>query len=111
MAPLAEADRPSIEGATSSEPSGGLNHPALEQEVAALEERLDALLRRNPTHRPNQRLLRHHEAEREHLLTFLTRPGVEATKPLWRRSRLYFRMAHLTSVSLKWRKTGYNLDL
>jgi len=30
---------------------------------------------------------------------------------LWRRSRLYFRMAHLTSVSLKWRKTGYNMDL
>jgi hypothetical protein len=24
---------------------------------------------------------------------------------------LYFRMAHLTSVSLKWRKTGYNMDL
>src|ERR1700752_1290966 len=30
---------------------------------------------------------------------------------LWRRKRLYFRMAHLTSVSLKWRKTGYNMDL
>jgi hypothetical protein len=29
----------------------------------------------------------------------------------WRRKRLYFRMAHLTSVSLKWRKTGYNMDL
>src|ERR1700737_4185077 len=28
-----------------------------------------------------------------------------------RRSRLFFRMAHLTSVSLKWRKTGYNMDL
>jgi hypothetical protein len=79
--PLAE-DRASIEEATSGEPSGGLNHPALEQEVAALEERLDALLRRNPTYRPNQRLLRHLEAEREHLLTFLTRPGVEATN--WR---------------------------
>jgi hypothetical protein len=30
---------------------------------------------------------------------------------LWRRKRLYFRMAHLTRVSLKWRKTGYNMDL
>jgi hypothetical protein len=30
---------------------------------------------------------------------------------LWRRKRLYFRMAHLTSVSLKWRNTGYNMDL
>ena len=30
---------------------------------------------------------------------------------LWRRNRLYFRMAHLTSSSLKWRKTGYNMDL
>jgi hypothetical protein len=30
---------------------------------------------------------------------------------LWRRSRLYFRMAHITSNSLKWRKTGYNMDL
>jgi hypothetical protein len=30
---------------------------------------------------------------------------------LWRRKRLYFRIAHLTSVSLRWRKTGYNMDL
>ena len=29
----------------------------------------------------------------------------------WRRSRLYFRMAHITSRSLRWRKTGYNMDL
>ena len=32
-------------------------------------------------------------------------------RPWWRRRRLYFRMAHLTSVSLRWRKTGYNMDL
>ena len=32
-------------------------------------------------------------------------------RPGRRRKRLYFRMAHLTSVSLKWRKTGYNMDL
>ena len=30
---------------------------------------------------------------------------------LWRRSLLYFRMAHITSNSLKWRKTGYNMNL
>jgi len=29
----------------------------------------------------------------------------------WRRSRLYFFMAHLTRISLRWRKTGYNMDL
>src|SRR5947199_1653769 len=28
-------------------------------------------------------------------------------RPLWRRKRLYFRMAHITSKSMKWRKTGY----
>jgi transposase len=62
--------------------SAGLGDAALAGEVAALEGRLDALLGRNPTHRPNQRLLRHLATEREHLLTFLTHPGVEATN--WR---------------------------
>src|SRR4051794_22149981 len=28
-----------------------------------------------------------------------------------RRSRLYFFMAHRTRMSLRWRKTGYNMDL
>jgi transposase len=72
------------EGAIAAgEPAAGqIVHPALAGEVAALEGRLDALLRRRPTHRPNQRLLRHLQAEREHLLTFLTHPGVEATN--WR---------------------------
>src|SRR4051812_16420592 len=32
-------------------------------------------------------------------------------RPLWRRSRLYFRMAHRARISLRWRKTGYNMDL
>lgn len=50
--------------------------------VRELEDRVEELLGRNPTHRPNQRLLRHLQAEREHLLTFLTHTGVEATN--WR---------------------------
>src|SRR3954464_8898381 len=29
----------------------------------------------------------------------------------WKRSRLYLRMAHLTRISLRWRKVGYNMDL
>jgi hypothetical protein len=71
-----------IEGAGQSEPTPLARRPALAGEVAALEHRLDELLRRNPTHRPNQRLLRHLKAERDNLLTFLTRPDVEATN--WR---------------------------
>jgi transposase len=62
--------------------SAGLGEVALAAEVAALEGQLEALLGRNPTHRPNQRLLRHLAAEREHLLTFLTQEGVAATN--WR---------------------------
>lgn len=71
-----------IEATGQSEPTPLARHPALAGEVAALEHRLDELLRRNPTHRPNQRLLRHLKAERDNLLTFLTRPDVEATN--WR---------------------------
>jgi transposase len=68
---------------TDGEPAAAkLTNPALARAVAALEGRLGALLRRRPTHRPNQRLLRHLEAERDALLTFLTHPGVEATN--WR---------------------------
>jgi hypothetical protein len=77
-APATLADRTSI--ATEAGPE--LTDPALTEEVAALEGRLDELLGRNPTHRPNQRLLRHLAAERDALLTFLTDPGVEATN--WR---------------------------
>src|SRR5215204_2109337 len=32
-------------------------------------------------------------------------------RPVWKRSRLYLRMAHLTRISLRWRKVGYNMDL
>jgi len=50
--------------------------------VAELERRADDLLRMRPTHEPNRRLLSHLRAEREHLFTFLTVPGVQSTN--WR---------------------------
>jgi transposase len=43
---------------------------------------IDELLARNPTHDPNRKLLKHLANEREHLLTFLSHPGVAATN--WR---------------------------
>ena len=50
--------------------------------VAALNERTDKLLAIRPTHEPNRRLLAHLARERDHLFTFLTDPGVQATN--WR---------------------------
>src|SRR5438876_10668033 len=47
--------------------------------VTELERRADQLLRIKPTHEPNRRLLSHLRTEREHLFTFLTMPGVQAT--------------------------------
>ncbi|MDQ6804615.1 MAG: transposase [Actinomycetota bacterium] len=44
--------------------------------------RLDKLLQGSPTHDPNRKLLGHLSNEREHLLTFLEQPGVQATN--WR---------------------------
>lgn len=61
---------------------GELSERELAGEVAALEERIGKLLDSNPTHPPNQRLLRHLRGERGNLTTFLTSPGVEATN--WR---------------------------
>jgi len=49
---------------------------------AALQADLDTLLARSPTHDPNRKLLKHLSNEREHLLTFLAQPGVQATN--WR---------------------------
>jgi Transposase IS66 family len=43
---------------------------------------LSELLQINPTHEPNRRLLAHLRAERRHMFTFLTSPGVQATN--WR---------------------------
>jgi len=54
----------------------------LDAEIARLERRLDALLTRSPSHAPNRKLLKHLANERDHLLTFLTTPGVQATN--WR---------------------------
>jgi transposase len=50
--------------------------------VTDLNERTDKLLQIRPTHEPNRRLLGHLANEREHLFTFLTEPGVQATN--WR---------------------------
>ncbi len=54
----------------------------LDSEIAALQQRIDALIARNPTHAPNRKLLGHLANERDHLLTFLKTPGVAATN--WR---------------------------
>ena len=50
--------------------------------VTDLNERTDKLLQIRATHEPNRRLLAHLQTEREHMFTFLTQPGVEATN--WR---------------------------
>ena len=54
----------------------------LDAEIARLEQDLDRLLARNPAYEPNRKLLAHLANEREHLLTFLKIPGVQATN--WR---------------------------
>ena len=54
----------------------------LDAEVERLSGQIDALLARNPTHAPNRKLLKHMASEREHLLTFLETPGIQATN--WR---------------------------
>jgi transposase len=50
--------------------------------VRDLNRRTDTLLKMRPTHEPNRRLLGHLRNEQEHLFTFLTEPGVQATN--WR---------------------------
>ena len=50
--------------------------------VRDLDERTDELLAMRPKHEPNRRLLGHLRNEREHMFTFLTEPGVQATN--WR---------------------------
>jgi hypothetical protein len=50
--------------------------------IRDLNQRTDRLLQMRPTHEPNRRLLGHLRNEREHLFTFLTKPGVQATN--WR---------------------------
>ena len=60
----------------------GLDGEALAAAVKALAARIDAFCARRPTHDPNRRLVKHVTAEKDHLLTFLTTPGVAATN--WR---------------------------
>jgi transposase len=63
--------------------AGGRDRQAhLDAQIDRLNSNVDALLTRNPTHDPNRKLLKHLTSEREHLLTFLTVPGVAATN--WR---------------------------
>jgi transposase len=50
--------------------------------VRDLNERTDKLLQVRPRHEPNRRLLAHLQTEREHIFTFLTEHGVQATN--WR---------------------------
>jgi transposase len=50
--------------------------------VTDLNDRTDKLLQMRPSHEPNRRLLGHLANEREHMFTFLTEPGVQATN--WR---------------------------
>jgi len=54
----------------------------LDTQIVRLDQQIDALLARNPTHAPNRKLLKHLANERDHLLTFLRTPGVAATN--WR---------------------------
>ncbi len=54
----------------------------LDSEIERLESEIDTLIARDPSHPPNQKLIKHLANEREHLLTFLTTPGVQATN--WR---------------------------
>jgi hypothetical protein len=54
----------------------------LNAQIARVQGDIDVLLARNPTHEPNRKLLKHLANEREHLLTFLTVPGIAATN--WR---------------------------
>jgi transposase len=61
---------------------GELDEPGLACEIAELEVRIDTLLAGEPTHPANKRLLGHLSNEREHLTTFLRKPGVQATN--WR---------------------------
>jgi transposase len=77
------ADQPLLPAGRDEIIPRGRDHQAkLDTEIARLQRDIDALLARSPTHDPNRKLLKHLHNEREHLLTFLTVPGVAATN--WR---------------------------
>jgi len=77
--PVAAAD---TNAADTDEVGAGQPPQSLQAGRAELEARLDRLLAGSPTHDPNRKLLKHLSNEREHLLTFLRAPGVQATN--WR---------------------------
>jgi transposase len=60
----------------------GLAGDGLADQIAGLQARIDRFAARRPTHPPNRRLVGHIAREADHLLTFLTRDGVQATN--WR---------------------------
>jgi transposase len=62
--------------------TGACEGDSLEQAIAALEGRVDALLETDAGCDDNRRLLKHLRNERSALFTFLRKPGVEATN--WR---------------------------
>lgn len=62
--------------------AGALSGDALDQAIAALDGRIGDLVARDPGCDANRRLLKHLANERTALLTFLCKPGVEATN--WR---------------------------
>ena len=59
-----------------------LTGEALAERITTLEARIASFCARQPTHEPNRRLVNHITNEAAHLLTFLSRDGVEATN--WR---------------------------
>ena len=60
----------------------GLEAQALAETVTELQARIEHFCQRQPTFVPNRRLVGHIAREADHLLTFLTDPGVQATN--WR---------------------------
>lgn len=59
-----------------------LSTSEFEARLTGLNQRADKLVAMRPTHPPNRRLITHLRNEREHLFTFLTETGVQATN--WR---------------------------
>lgn len=57
----------------------GLEGDQLSEAVTGLQARIDAFCARTPTHEPNRKLVNHIAREADHLLTFLTHHGVQAT--------------------------------
>lgn len=76
------ADRDARDARDEITAAGQDRQAQLDKQIARLQDNIDALLTRNPTHEPNRKLLKHLTNEREHLLTFLTVPAIAATN--WR---------------------------